>query len=191
MTPPDGTVQDVSPRSLADWLARDAVLLIDVRQPFEFAEERLADAERIAPERLDPAALARRADDRRVVFYCRTGRRSARAAEAYRSATGQAEAFHLAGGIEAWKAEQRDVIRSSNAPRIPVMRQVQLGAGSLVVLGTALGAFVSPWLLILPAFVGAGLVFAGASGWCGLAVLLSKMPWNRCANGCAVGGAGT
>jgi hypothetical protein len=38
---------------------------------------------------------------------------------------------------------------------------------------------------LIPAFLGAGLTMAGSTGWCGLAILLSKMPWNkvRCAGG--------
>ncbi len=71
------------------------------------------------------------------------------------------------------------VKRAPGAPRLPVMRQVQIAAGSLVVLGVALGVLASPWFLILPAFVGCGLVFAGATGWCGMARLLGAMPWNR------------
>jgi hypothetical protein len=59
------------------------------------------------------------------------------------------------------------------------MRQVQITAGSLVALGTALGWFVSPWFLILSGFVGCGLMFAGLSGWCGMAMMLGRMPWNR------------
>ena len=58
------------------------------------------------------------------------------------------------------------------------MRQVQIVAGSLVVLGVLLGSLVSPWLYALSGFVGAGLVFAGVSGTCGLASLLRLMPWN-------------
>ena len=59
------------------------------------------------------------------------------------------------------------------------MRQVQITAGSLVLIGLLAGVLASPWALILSGFVGAGLVFAGASGWCGMAVLLARMPWNR------------
>lgn len=59
------------------------------------------------------------------------------------------------------------------------MRQVQLVAGSLVALGIALGVFLNPWFLVLPAFVGCGLMFAGATGWCGMAMLLGAMPWNK------------
>lgn len=62
---------------------------------------------------------------------------------------------------------------------MPVMRQVQIAAGSLVVLGLALGWWVWPGFLGLSAFVGCGLIFAGATGWCGMARLLGAMPWNR------------
>jgi hypothetical protein len=48
-----------------------------------------------------------------------------------------------------------------------------------VVLGVLLGWFVSPWFLALSLFIGSGLVFAGVSGWCGMAKLLATMPWNR------------
>lgn len=63
---------------------------------------------------------------------------------------------------------------------ISLMRQVQIVAGSLVVMGTVLGAFLSPWFLILSSFVGSGLVFAGISDTCALGILIAKMPWNHC-----------
>jgi len=63
---------------------------------------------------------------------------------------------------------------------ISLMRQVQIVAGSLVVMGTVLGAFLSPWFLILSSFVGSGLVFAGISDTCALGILIAKMSWNHC-----------
>jgi len=62
---------------------------------------------------------------------------------------------------------------------LDVMRQVQVTAGSLVLIGVLLGAFLNPWFLILSGFVGSGLMFAGLSGWCGMAKLLGNMPWNK------------
>jgi hypothetical protein len=59
------------------------------------------------------------------------------------------------------------------------MRQVQIATGSLVVAGTALAVAVSPWFILLAGFVGAGLVFAGTTGFCGMARLLARMPWNK------------
>jgi hypothetical protein len=59
------------------------------------------------------------------------------------------------------------------------MRQVQIGAGTLVLLGVLLGFAVSPVLFGLAVFVGAGLLVAGATGRCRMTGLLARMPWNR------------
>jgi hypothetical protein len=56
---------------------------------------------------------------------------------------------------------------------------VQIAAGSLVLLGVVLGQVIAPGFYALSAFVGAGLTFAGITGWCGMAKLLALMPWNR------------
>jgi hypothetical protein len=50
-----------------------------------------------------------------------------------------------------------------------------------VLVGVVAGVLATPWALALSAFVGGGLLFAGASGWCGMAKLLGRMPWNRIA----------
>ena len=63
--------------------------------------------------------------------------------------------------------------------RLPVDRQVQLIAGLMVLTGVALGTLIHPWFLAIAAFFGAGLIFAGVTGTCGLALLLMKLPWNR------------
>ena len=68
----------------------------------------------------------------------------------------------------------------------------------MILTGVALGTLVNPWFLALAAFFGAGLTFAGATGTCGLALVLLRMPWNRLsampADGtatCAAGAAST
>jgi len=170
---------DVDPAQLDRWIAEGSIALIDVREPFEFGPERIAGARNVPLSRFDPDEVRSIAGDRRPVFYCRTGRRTVDAAR--RFAVPGDPAHHLAGGIEAWKATGLPVERAAGAPRIDVMRQVQITAGSLVLLGVVLGLTVSPWLVGLSAFVGAGLVFAGLSGWCGMAMLLGAMPWNRTA----------
>src|SRR5262249_26483861 len=103
----------------------------------------------------------------------------------------------MEGGMLAWRRARLPV--REGRKRLPVDRQVQLIAGSLVLVGTALAAFVSPWLLVGPAFMGGGLSFAGATGTCGMALVLLKMPWNRRAAApaegpaavCAAGGGAT
>jgi hypothetical protein len=62
---------------------------------------------------------------------------------------------------------------------ISLERQVRIAAGALVLIGAALGAFVSPYWIGLSAFVGAGLVVAGITDTCGMGMLLARMPWNQ------------
>ena len=169
----------VNPAMLRDWLDRGEAALVDVREPDEVARERLpgADVTLLPLSRFDPAELPA-TDGRKLVLVCRTGSRSAQAAEKVIAPGSQCQLYQLEGGIEGWKAAGFQTQVERSAP-LPIMQQVQITAGSLVVLGVALGAIVSPWFLILSAFVGGGLIFAGASSWCGMAKLLGKMPWNR------------
>ena len=62
---------------------------------------------------------------------------------------------------------------------LELQRQVQIGAGSLAFGGTLLGLLISPWFLVVPLFVGGGLILAGVTGFCGMARLLARAPWNR------------
>lgn len=168
---------DVSPELLRSWLADGETMLVDVREDYEHAEERIDGAVPHPLSAFDAEAIRRDAGTRRVVFHCRSGKRSLDAAERFRR---DAEAtFHLSGGIEGWKSAGNAVVRPAGAPRLPIMRQVQVTAGALVAVGVGLGVVVSPWFLVLPGFVGCGLMFAGLSGWCGMAKLLAVMPWNR------------
>jgi rhodanese-related sulfurtransferase len=112
-----------------------------------------------------------------LVFHCRSGARTSANAPRL-AAAANCQAYILDGGIEAWKKAGLPVATDRSQP-IEIMRQVQIAAGSLVLLGVVLGVWVAPAFLGLCAFVGAGLVFAGVSGWCGMAKLLGLMPWNR------------
>lgn len=175
---------EVPPALLAQWLREASAVLIDVREDFEHAQERIPGAENCPLSRFEPELLRKKYGDRRIVFHCRSGRRSRDAAERFRR--GSEPVFHLSGGILAWAESGLPVARATSGPRIDVMRQTQLAIGSVVLVGTLLGLLASPWFLILPAFMGAGLIFAGASGTCGLAVLLARMPWNRAGTACPI-----
>ncbi len=173
---------EVPPALLAQWLREAGAVLVDVREDFEHAQERISGAENCPLSRFDPETLRRRYGERRIVFHCRSGRRSRDAAERFRRGT--EPVFHLSGGIVAWSEGGLPVERRAGGPRIDVMRQTQLVIGSAVLAGTLLGLLLSPWFLILPAFMGSGLIFAGASGTCGMAVMLARMPWNRAGSAC-------
>lgn len=174
-TQAERSVSEVEPERLAGWLESDDALLIDVRESSEYADERIDGSLHVPLGTIDHAALARAAGDRKVVFHCQSGPRSQQAAERHTREAGPA--FHLEGGIQGWRASGRPTSGGASGG-LPVMRQVQITAGSLVVLGVALGYFLSPWFLVLSAFVGCGLVFAGVTGRCGMAALLRRAPWN-------------
>jgi rhodanese-related sulfurtransferase len=157
-------------------LDRGEAVLIDVRETDEHAREHIIGA-RLAPLSAIDAHDFDRDHDKIAVFHCRSGMRT-QANAAKLLAIGFRDAYCLQGGIEAWKAAGLPVHTNRKAP-LEIMRQVQIAAGSLVLLGVALGWLVSPVFYALSAFVGAGLTFAGASGWCGMAHLLKAMPWNR------------
>lgn len=173
----ESRVVEVAPDLLARWLESGEAVVVDVREDYEHAEERIDGAVTRPLAKLDPRAIRGEFPDKRVVYQCRTGRRSLDAAN--RSLGSGEPVFHLAGGLEAWKSAGQRVVRAASGPRLPIMRQVQVVAGTLVALGVALGAFVHPWFLAIAGFVGCGLMFAGLSGWCGMAKMLAVMPWNR------------
>ncbi|MFG0328144.1 MAG: rhodanese-like domain-containing protein [Phycisphaerales bacterium JB037] len=172
----DARPVEVSPELLKSWLDHGDTVLVDVREDFEHAEERIAGAMLVPLSKFDAGAIRRAHEGKRVVFHCRSGKRSADAAG--RFASGDEPVMHLSGGIEAWKSAGLPITRPDK-PGLPIMRQVQIAAGALVVLGVVLGWTLWSGFLALALFVGCGLMFAGVTGWCGMAKLLALMPWNR------------
>ena len=173
------TVKDVDPRTLSDWLGAGQALVVDVRPPEMFAAERIPGALSLPLPTLGRSSLPD-LGGRKLVLQCEVGVASEKAArKVLQDGWPAEEVYHLPGGLRAWKRAGLAVERSPGAGGLSLPRQVQIVAGSLVVLGVALGAAVSPWFLLLSAFIGAGLVFSGASGTCGMAGLLARLPHNR------------
>jgi rhodanese-related sulfurtransferase len=159
-------------------LLEQGALLVDVRDADEHARERIPGACCIPLAQLASSPQLRAAGGNTVLFHCRRGMRTRANAEALDAAAAGREACMVDGGIDAWKRAGLPVQRDARAP-LELNRQVQIAVGGLLLLGTALAATVSPWFLLLPGFLGAGLLFAGLSGFCGMALLLARMPWNR------------
>ncbi|SHI70034.1 Rhodanese-related sulfurtransferase [Roseomonas rosea] len=160
-------------------LMREGAMLVDIREPDEHARERIPGARNLPLSRLEAAELAVQ-EGRPVLFHCRSGARTGANSQRLAAKAGLCEAYLVEGGLDGWKAAGLPVAEDRRRP-IELMRQVQIAAGSLVLLGLVLAALVSPWFLALSGFVGAGLVFAGLTGTCGMATLLRRMPWNRAA----------
>jgi rhodanese-related sulfurtransferase len=171
------TLKTITPAEAARLIREQGALLVDVREPDEHARARIPGATNLPLSRLHEAELAVQ-EGKPVLFHCRSGARTAANAAALAGKAEGCQAFIVEGGLDAWKAAGLPVAEDRRQP-LELMRQVQIAAGSLVVLGVALGAMVHPGFFALSGFVGAGLVFAGVTGTCGLARVLRMMPWNR------------
>jgi rhodanese-related sulfurtransferase len=168
----------ISPRELNDLRAKGRpVELIDVRTPAEFREVHVDFARNVPLHDLDPAAVRREhaLGDEPLYFICRSGGRGKQACEKFLTA-GYVNVRNVEGGTLAWAECGLPVVRGAKA--MSLERQVRIAAGLLVLLGVVLGWLVHPGFLGLAAFVGAGLVFAGVTDTCGMAMLLARMPWN-------------
>jgi rhodanese-related sulfurtransferase len=174
------SVQSITPQELEDLRRQGrAVDLIDVRTPVEYRQVHAEAARSVPLDRLDPRAVMEARNgtkDEPLYTICRSGSRGRQACEAF-NAAGFANVVNVEGGTLAWEEAGLPVVRGKKS--ISLERQVRIAAGSLVVLGTALGAFVHPAFLGLSGFVGAGLVFAGVTDTCGMGMMLARMPWNR------------
>ena len=142
-------------------LIEEGTHLVDIREPDEHARERVPGARNTPLSRLDTLP----ANAKAIVFHCRSGARTSANATRLADAAG-CEAYILGGGIDAWKKAGLPVAVDRGQP-IEIMRQVQITAGALVLLGVPLGIWVAPAFLALAGFVGAGLMFAGITGWRG------------------------
>jgi len=167
-------MKTISPRDAQRLIASGEGRLIDIRGAGEHARARIVGADHVP---VDAMTRVDRGNAQMVIFHCKSGMRTAANADRLNDAA-NCEAFVLEGGIDGWRAAGLPVAEDKSQP-IEIMRQVQITAGTLVLVGVLLGWLVAPGFFALSAFVGAGLTFAGISGWCGMAKLLGAMPWNR------------
>lgn len=165
----------VSPSKARAMLAEGATL-IDIREPDEHRRERIPGARNhpLSQVEADPP----RGDS--LILHCKMGQRTAANLSRLQAACGNADVYVLDGGIDAWRNAGLPTTIDRGQP-LEIMRQVQIGAGSLVLVGVSMGALVHPAFYALSGLVGAGLLTAGVTGFCGMARVLKHAPWNRLA----------
>ena len=164
----------ISAQDLADQLASQRISVIDVREPMEYASGHIAGSINVPLNRLHQAHLPQGP----LVLVCQSGNRSAQGLNRLLDRAHPHTVVDLVGGLPSWQQAGYPLRKLKNAP-LPLMRQVQIAAGSLILLGLILSNLVAPGWIAITWFVGAGLTFAGVSGFCGMARLLVWMPWNR------------
>lgn len=172
------TIDPATAKRLLD----EGATLVDIREADERAREMIPGARHLPLSKLDEMDLAVHAGQP-VIFHCKSSMRTLGNAPRLAAKTsGGCEAFVLAGGLDAWKKAGLPVTTNRHQP-LELQRQVQIAAGALAFLGTLLGLVLSPWFFAVPLFVGAGLLTAGMTGFCGMATLLGRAPWNRASYG--------
>lgn len=167
----------ISPRDALIRIEQGA-RLIDIRDADEYLREHIPQAQLAPLPTLEQSGLPVNLRSEQIIFHCQSGKRTQNNAAKLLAAAAPAEVWLLEGGIEGWKAAGLPTAEDKSQP-LPLMRQVQIAAGGLTLLGVLLGYAVSSGFFLLSGFVGAGLMFAGITGFCGMARLLEKMPWNR------------
>ncbi len=166
----------LSPADVATRMKSGAARLIDIRETDEYAREHVVGAAAVPLSTFEDAHL-NLTPGQDVVFMCRTGNRTGVNCDRL-AARVSGPAWVLDGGLDAWKSAGLPTRTDAKAP-LELMRQVQMAAGGLILIGALLGVLVHPAFWALSAFVGAGLFVAGATGFCGMARLLALAPWNR------------
>jgi len=155
-------------------------ILLDVRTPAEFGSIHATGARNIPLDSIQTTALMGASPlpkDATLCILCEKGGRATIAAGHFLAA-GYPSVHVVEGGTQAWVAAGLPVVKGRKSA-ICIERQVRIGAGILVLIGVILGLLVNQAFFGLPAFIGAGLVFAGITNWCGMGLLLAKAPWNR------------
>ncbi|MEQ1608785.1 MAG: rhodanese family protein [Hyphomonadaceae bacterium] len=170
------TLTPIDAQSLARRLKSRELTLIDIRETDEYAREHIEGAVSLPLSRLEAGHVALRGTTP-VAFTCRTGMRTNSSCDRLAAHVDE-PAYVLDGGLDGWKKAGLATYVDRKAP-LEIMRQVQITAGSIIVLGAILAATANPAFIWLSAFIGAGLIFAGSTGWCGMAKMLAVMPWNR------------
>lgn len=171
--------ESISPLQASELIAQGA-MLIDIRERADYLREHIPDAVSLPLSEITSGKRVENPGFRTVIFHCQAGMRTTRNADALIKAVTSENVFLMSEGINAWKSATFPTVEDKKHP-LPVIRQVHITAGALVLLGVVSGYTLDSRLFLLSGVIGAGLIFSGVTGFCGMASLLQKMPWNRTA----------
>lgn len=166
---------EIDAQQAEQWLATGEAVLLDVREPGEYRachirQAHLSPLGKVSLDGIDVSS-------KKVIIHCQKGGRGKSACEVLVERHPELDIYNITGGIGAWQAAGLPVNKGKGA--LPLDRQVQITIGTGVLAGVILSVTVNPNFIWLSGFFGAGLTFAGLSGFCGLAHVMKVMPWNR------------
>lgn len=151
--------------------------LVDVRTPAEFHAAHIECARLQPLPDLRSANLLKEFGQETLYVICQSGARAAKAISRLEE-SGMENCVLVEGGMDAWLQAGLPTIRGKSNS-LSILRQVQITVGLICAVGSTLAILVSRFFAVLPLLMGIGLLFAGLTGTCGLALFLSVMPWNR------------
>lgn len=175
------TIGTVSPEELNSLLESKSVILLDVRDVEEYIPEHIKDSVLLPLPLLqygvgDLESILKEHKTKKVVVYCKSGKRSEIAGNIIKGDYNSADVYFLKGGLTSWR--EAGLTTQTKDFVMPIIRQVHILAGALLVTFTLLGLIVNQWFFAFVLFIGGGLFFSGYTGWCGMAKFLSYFPWN-------------
>lgn len=172
-------IRNISPQQAHEWLSSGEAVLVDVREPDEFKAEHIACAVSLPLSNIcNTLKQMHIPEGRKIIFQCLRGKRGEQACAIVPTMNATYDVYNIHGGIDAWKNEGLPIV-SSNGARLSIFRQVQIVVGLLILMFVLLGYSGQSWGFAMAGFFGAALAFAGITGWCGLAIVLGRMPWNK------------
>lgn len=170
-------IKYITAKELENFYNTSNVMIFDIREKGEFAREHIPGAKNTPLSQWNVSEFNMLNDETPVVFHCQSGNRTG-LNENKLKALECKTVYVLNEGFSEWKNLGFAINENLKAP-LPIMRQVQIIAGSLILIGVILSFFISPYFSLLSGFVGLGLLFAGITGYCGMANLLMHLPYNK------------
>lgn len=172
-------INQVDPITLKEWLDNHEAVLIDVREVVEYQTCSIPHSRHLPLSQvtLDKAHLPEH-KNKKLVFHCKSGKRSMMACEKIIKEGVDFDIWNLTGGIDGWKEKNLKTVSQKNI--LPLERQTQLAISVIILSGLSLNYILKDSaFLILPLIAGLGLLNAALTGWCGMARMIAKMPWNK------------
>lgn len=156
---------------------KNGAVIVDIRSVGDYTRKHITHAICLPLASINQDTLP---ENKPVIFTCLSGLTTSNRAAQLRECAGACEEIYLLeGGLNAWEKAGFSVEKAEAGCSLDIMRQVQIAAGSLILIGALLGFLFSPYFFLICAFVGAGLLFAGITGFCGMVKFLNQMPWNK------------
>lgn len=174
-------IKYITSEELKQMYGSNDILICDIREADEYNREHIVGAKNFPLSNLQVNKLDDIAKSKKLILHCQSGNRTKMNEKVFKNINCD-EVMILCDGINAWKKQGCAIAKNNKAP-LPLMRQVQIIAGCLILFGIILSYTVSKDFILLSGFVGLGLLVAGVTGFCGMANILMLLPYNK-NNGC-------